>query len=157
MTKKRWIVIAAFVLVAGVAIWFAVSGQKTDNQETLDLLNGRERLILLDGKEMTGAVISPGEGNDLWVSVQLNGEMLLLLPFGEEHTLEVIQQTGRNKIRMAPEKVYMEEADCPGHDCVESGSINRGNWEIRAPITCLPHKLVVYATDDIRYLERDGI
>ena len=156
MTKKRVLVVVVFLAVLGVALWYALVGP--ESKETKDILNGRERLILLDGEEMTGTVIAPGEGNDLWVDVRLNGETLVLLPFGEEHTLEVIQKSGRNKIRMTSESVYMEEADCPGHDCIDTGSITRDNWETRplGPISCLPHKLVIYATDDIRYLESDG-
>ena len=149
MTKKRWIVIAAFALVAGVAIWFALSGQKTDDKTTLDLLNGRELLVLMDGKELTETVVSPGAGDGLRIIVRLNDRQLADLPFGEEHTVEVLQQAGRNKIRITPEAVYMEEADCLGNDCVKMGKFTRDNWEVKVPnmIVCLPHKLSVQVTD----------
>ncbi|MBR0513603.1 MAG: NusG domain II-containing protein [Clostridia bacterium] len=149
MTKKRWIVLAAFVLVAGVAIWFALSGQKTDDKTTLDILDGRELLVLMDGKELTETVVSPGAGDGLRIIVWLNDRQLADLPFGEEHTVEVLQQAGRNKIRITQDAVYMEEADCQGNDCVKMGKFTRDNWEIKVPnmIVCLPHKLSVQVTD----------
>ena len=145
MTKKRLIVIAAFLAVAGVALWFALAGP--ESEEARDILNGRERLILLDGEELTDAVVSPEAGDGLRVIIRLNDTVLADLPFGDEHTVEVIQKSGRNKVRITADAVYMEEADCPGHDCVDMGRYTRSNWETRQMIVCLPHKLSVQVTD----------
>ena len=147
MTKKRWFVLAAFLLMAGAALWFALSGP--ESEETKDILNGRERLILLDGNELTESIVSPGMGTDgLRVVIRLNDTVLVSLPFGAEHTLEVIQKSGRNKVRMTADAVYMEDADCPGHDCVNMGKYTRDNWETRNMIVCLPHRLSVQVTDE---------
>ena len=147
MTKKRWLVIAAFLLTAGVALWFALSGP--ESEEAKDILQGRERLVLLDGEELAETVVSPGTGTDgLRTVIRLNDTVLADLPFGEEHTLEIIQKSGRNKVRMTADAVWMEDADCPGHDCVNMGKYTRDNWETRNMIVCLPHKLSVQVTDE---------
>ena len=154
MTKKRIIVIAAFLAVAGVALWYALAGP--ESRETKDILNGRERLILLDGAELTETVVSPETEADLWVVISQGNEVVAVLPFGEEHKVEIIQKSGRNTFRTTRDAAYMEDADCPGKDCVEIyGRFTRENWDIRQPdtITCLPHKLVIRVTDDLRFLE----
>lgn len=145
MTKKRIIVIAAFLAVAGVALWFALAGP--ESREAKDILQGRERLVLLDGKEMTGTVTQADAGGGLRVIVRLNDTVLADLPFGEAHSLEIIQKSGRNKVRLTADTVYMEEADCPGHDCVDMGQYTRDNWETRNMIVCLPHRLSIQVTD----------
>ena len=145
MTKKRLIVIAAFLAMAGAALWFALAGP--ENEEARDILNGRELLVLLDGEEQTDAVISPETADGLRVIIRLNDTVLADLPFGDEHTVEIVQKSGRNKIRITADAVYMEEADCPGHDCVDMGRYTRDNWETRQMIVCLPHRLSVQVTD----------
>ena len=146
MTKKRAVVIAAFLVVAGVALWFALAGP--ESREAKDILNGRERLVLLDGEEAAETALLPGPGTEgLRVIVRLSDTVLADLPFGEAHTLEVIQQSGRNTIRITGDAVYMETADCPGHDCVDMGRYTRDNWETRQMIVCLPHRLSIQVTD----------
>ena len=145
MTKKRIIVIAAFLAVAGIALWFALAGP--ENKEAKDILQGRERLVLLDGEELTDPAVSPGAGDGLRIVVRLNDAVLADLPFGAPHTLEVVQKSGRNKIRITEDAVFMEEADCPGHDCVDMGRYTRDNWETRNMIVCLPHRLSIQVTD----------
>ncbi len=147
MTKKRWVVLAAFLLVAGIALWYALSRPVTDDRETLDILNGRELVILLDGKETAETVVSAGAGNGLRIVVRVNDTIAADLPFGEAHTLEIVQKSGRNRIRITPDDVYMEEADCPGHDCVNMGRYTRDNWETRNMIVCLPHRVSIQVTD----------
>ena len=63
MTKKRLVVIAAFLIVAGIALWFALAGP--ESEEAKDILDGRERLVLLDGKELADTVVSPEAGDGL--------------------------------------------------------------------------------------------
>ena len=140
--------VAAFLAVAGIALWFTLGGQESGDRETIDRLNGRERLVLLDGSELNETTVSPGAGDGLRVIVWLDDKVLADLPFGEEHTLEVLQKSGRNKIRITKDKVYMEEADCPGQDCIGMGSYTRENWDVRPQwIVCLPHKLSIQVTD----------
>ena len=150
-TRDKWIAIIAILIVAGVGLWAVLSRQNTGgDQKTLDLLNGRERLLLLDGTELTETTVSPGKGDGLRVIVWLENQELANLPFGEEHTLEVIQKSGRNKVRITPEAVYMEDADCQGQDCVKMTEITRDNLEtrvLRDMIICLPHKITVQVTE----------
>lgn len=102
--------------------------------------------LLLDGAEMTETVLDPAGGDGLRVIVTADGEEKANLPFGTEHTLQVIQDNGKNTVRMTKDAVYMEEADCRGQDCVKMEPVTRDNLEMRVMggfIICLPHRVSV--------------
>ncbi len=102
--------------------------------------------LLLDGAEMTDTVLDPAGGDGLRVIVTVNGNEEANLPFGTEHTLQVIQDNGKNTVRMTKDAVYMEEADCHGQDCVKMEPVTRDNLEMRVMggfIICLPHRVSV--------------
>lgn len=148
--KEIWIAVIAILVIAGVGLWAVLSGQNQVKEENLTLLDGKEILVLLDGQELTEKTVSPGKGDGLRVVVTKENEVLADLPFGEEHTLEVIQKGGRNKIRITANSVYMEDADCQGQDCVKMTEITRDNLEtrvLRDMIICLPHKITVQVTE----------
>ena len=144
MTEKRkpalWIAcgLTALALIAG-GILLLTRGNSTKPHE------GGIRL-LLDGAEMTETVRDPEGGDGLRVIVTVDGEEKANLPFGTEHTLQVIQDSGRNTVRMTEGAVYMEEADCHGQDCVKMEPVTRDNLEMRVMggfIICLPHRVSV--------------
>ena len=144
MTQKRkpalWIAcgLTALALIAG-GILLLTRGNSTKPHE------GGIRL-LLDGAEMTETVLDPAGGDGLRVIVTVNGNEEANLPFGTEHTLQVIQDSGRNTVRITKDAVYMEEADCHGQDCVKMEPVTRDNLEIRVMggfIICLPHRVSV--------------
>lgn len=148
--KEIWIAVISILVIAGVGLWAVLSGQNQVKEENLTLLDGKEILVLLDGQELTEKTVSPGKGDGLRVVVTKENEVLADLPFGEEHTLEVIQKGGRNKIRITANSVYMEDADCQGQDCVKMTEITRDNLEtrvLRDMIICLPHKITVQVTE----------
>ena len=148
--KEIWIAVIAILVIAGVGLWAVLSGQNQVKEENLTLLDGKEILVLLDGQELTEKTVSPGKGDGLRVVVTKENEVLADLPFGEEHTLEVIQKGGRNKIRITANSVYTEDADCQGQDCVKMTEITRDNLEtrvLRDMIICLPHKITVQVTE----------
>ena len=102
--------------------------------------------LLLDGAEMTETVRDPEGGDGLRVIVTVDGNEAANLPFGMEHTLQVIQDSGRNTVRITKDAVYMEEADCHGQDCVKMEPVTRDNLEMRVMggfIICLPHRVSV--------------
>ena len=144
MTEKRkpalWIAcgLTALALIAG-GILLLTRGNSTKPHE------GGIRL-LLDGAEMTETVRDPEGGDGLRVIVTVDGEEKANLPFGTEHTLQVIQDSGRNTVRITKDAVYMEEADCHGQDCVKMEPVTRDNLEMRVMggfIICLPHRVSV--------------
>lgn len=144
MTEKRkpalWIAcgLTALALIAG-GILLLTRGNSTKPHE------GGIRL-LLDGAEMTETVRDPAGGDGLRVIVTVDGEEKANLPFGTEHTLQVIQDSGRNTVRITKDAVYMEEADCHGQDCVKMEPVTRDNLEMRVMggfIICLPHRVSV--------------
>ena len=144
MMKKRkpalWIAcgLAALALVTG-GILLLTRGNSGEPRE------GGIRL-LLDGAEMTETVRDPEGGDGLRVIVTVDGNEAANLPFGMEHTLQVIQDSGRNTVRITKDAVYMEEADCHGQDCVKMEPVTRDNLEMRVMggfIICLPHRVSV--------------
>ena len=141
--KRKWIAIAAVLVVAAVALWAVLFAQRTD-PDTVRLL--------LDGKEMTETTVNPGAGAGLRVIVKLSDSNTVVadLPFGEPHTLQVIQEGGYNTIRVTENAVYMEKADCRGQQCVNTAEITRDNLEtrvLRDLIICSPHKLIVQVAE----------
>jgi Uncharacterized protein conserved in bacteria len=144
MTQKRkpalWIAcgLTALALIAG-GILLLPRGNSTKPHE------GGIRL-LLDGAEMKETVTDPEGGDGLRVIVTVDGEEKANLPFGTEHTLQVVQDSGRNTVKITRDAVYMEEADCHGQDCVKMEPVTRDNLEMRVMggfIICLPHRVSV--------------
>ena len=118
---------------------------------TLPLLTGcqsrkpsGETRVLVDGKAWEGAAADDG---DLRVYITLDGAPLIDLPFGEAHTVEILQPDGaENTVALTGEEVVMEHANCENQDCVQMGAVTRDNLELRVMggfIICLPHKVSV--------------
>ena len=103
--------------------------------------------IFLDGKPFSGPVFSPEKQDGLRVILTLDGQEIADLPFGEVHTVRVLQNNGdENTLILTGESVYMESANCEGQDCVHMEEITRENLETRVMfgmIICLPHRLSV--------------
>lgn len=103
--------------------------------------------VLLDGAAWGGGAVSPDSADPVRVYITLDGAALIDLPFGEAHTVEVLQPgVGENTVTLTGEAVYMSDADCENHDCVNMGEVTRENLELRVMggfIVCLPHRLSV--------------
>ena len=50
---------------------------------------------------------------------------------------------GTNTLVIEDGKAYVSQANCPGQDCVEQGSISLNNQSI----ICLPHRLAIIITN----------
>ena len=103
--------------------------------------------VKLDGTAFDGGSVGPEAGDGLRVYVTLDGAALLDLPFGEAHTVEIVQPgVGENTVELTGDSVYMLHADCENQDCVNMGAVTRDNLELRVMggfIVCLPHRLSV--------------
>lgn len=101
--------------------------------------------VFLDGEPFSGPALSPEKQDDLRVVLTLDGKEIANLPFGEAHTVRVLQDNGdENTLVLTGESVYMESANCEGQDCVHMEKITRENLETRVMfgmIICLPHRL----------------
>lgn len=107
--------------------------------------------VLVDGAAWKGAAVSPGSEEGLRVYITCDGQPLLDLPFGEAHSVRIIQDDGaENTVAITEDAVYMEHADCDNQDCVQMGAVTRDNLELRVMggfIICLPHKISVEVRD----------
>lgn len=72
------------------------------------------------------------------------------LPLDEDATLPIVSSAGRNTVRVENGAVRVEEADCPGQDCVHQGEASAAGQQI----VCLPHKLIVSVTANNASTER---
>lgn len=61
------------------------------------------------------------------------------IPLGEDGSYPIETDLGTNTVAVENGEVHMEDADCPGHDCIDQGAIGSAG-EV---IVCLPHKLIV--------------
>lgn len=74
---------------------------------------------------------------------------LLPLPIEGEYTRKIswIQLDGTvayNTLHLTPDGFRMEDANCPGHDCINEGEVTLENRETRVlwnMVICLPHQL----------------
>ena len=143
--RGRETVRMAAVLLAAAAIALALllkpAAPKTGSGD------GETVQVLVDGEDWTGKPAGETAAEGLHVYITLNGEELITLPFGEAHTIRIIQPDGgENTVTMTGKAVSMTEANCPGHDCVQMGEVTAENLEVRVMggfIICLPHRISV--------------
>lgn len=96
------------------------------------LLLGLGSFLLLQSSQKSGDT----------VVVTVDGTVYGTYPLSEDRTLTVDTGRGTNTLRIEGGRVWISEADCPNHDCVEKGAIS-STGQI---ILCLPHKLSVTIT-----------
>ena len=60
-----------------------------------------------------------------------------VLPLNEDAEVTITTSLGSNTVVVEGGEVYVSEADCPNHDCMQQGRISAAGEEI----ICLPHKL----------------
>ena len=103
--------------------------------------------VLVDGTEWPGGSMDADSGDDLRVYVTLDGVALIDLPFSEAHALDILlPDGGENHIVLTGQSVFMQDANCENHDCVDMGAVTRENLELRVMggfIICLPHRVSV--------------
>ena len=82
------------------------------------------------------------------VTLSYSGGLLPLPQEGEyTKTIRQVLPDGSefiNVLHLTPEGFWMEEANCPGHDCIGEGEVTLSNREERAlwnMVICLPHRL----------------
>ena len=136
--KKKYIAAAVLLFAAAVILYLALSRPG---------VKGSGVVVRVDGREPLSAVLSPEKQNDLRVVLTLDGRLIADLPFGEAHTIQVLQENGdENTLLITGNSVRMESANCEGQDCVHMEEITRNNLETRVMfgmIICLPHRLSV--------------
>lgn len=135
-TVARWCAVAL-----ALALCALLEGCKAPQTQT-----GPATLIL-DGAATSGGSISPDSADDLRVYVTLDGAPLIDMPFSEAHALDILlPDGGENHVACTGSAVYMADANCENHDCVDMGAVTRENLEARVMggfIICLPHRISV--------------
>ncbi len=87
-------------------------------------------------------------GDGTLVVVEVRGEVYATLPLNEDASLRIEGDGGYNLLVIRDGKASIEDADCPGHDCVRHGTISPDTPINLRMIACLPHSVVVYLKEN---------
>jgi len=127
------------------------AGPAAELEEKLEVLAGKEtsgwKKLPMTEVLQTAAYGIKEETRRVGPYVTLDGQPLIEMPFGEVHTLSVVQPDGaENVVKFTGDAVYMERANCENQDCVQMGAVTEDNLEMRVMggfIVCLPHRVSV--------------
>lgn len=84
--------------------------------------------------------------------VYLNGECIRMVDLTKDQTFEISDRY-RNVIQVSDGKISVIQSDCPGKDCVHSGSIST----LGRVLVCLPNGMeirIVDAESDVDFVVR---
>lgn len=79
------------------------------------------------------------ERSDDMVYIMVDGSVYGIYSMKENQSIEVMNESGYNRIVIENNSVHMENADCPDQYCVKHKAVK----SVNETIVCLPHKLVV--------------
>lgn len=94
-------------------------------------------IIILILLSVAGLFLLRQEPGDT-VTVTQNGEVIYSGPLSQDKEL-VVSGEYENKIVIKGGKVYFAESNCPGHDCVLSGALDKSGQTA----ACLPNKTAI--------------
>lgn len=77
---------------------------------------------------------TPSETAEVWS----DGVLVKTIDLSEPQIFRVEYQGGYNVVEVADGKIFVTEASCPDHVCIDHGPAAGG-----APIVCLPNRLVI--------------
>ena len=75
--------------------------------------------------------------------IYLNGELIKTVSLSEDQEFSV-DGPYSNLIRVKDGSIMFADSDCPGHDCVHSGSIN----SVGRSLVCLPNRVEIRVISD---------
>ena len=167
MTRKRkWILTAVLLLAAlaqGAGLVFggrlsgpALSGEKEktarEAEETAELMT--DEALRAGDWSAPAYVLVTSPSRSGWLALPREGTLLFRLTDGAEGEAEAF-----NLIRLTPEGVRVEDANCRNRDCVGQGTVtleNRSERLLGALIVCLPHQAVLQLFSPEEARERIG-
>ena len=82
--------------------------------------------------------------SDMSVEITVDGEMYNVLSIDEASDFTIQTDYGYNRIIIEDGCVWIKEADCSDHTCMNKGRI----YELADTIICLPHKLCITIVED---------
>ncbi|HAX74193.1 MAG TPA: hypothetical protein DCY20_11785 [Firmicutes bacterium] len=95
-------------------------------------------VLVMAGIMFTVFNLQPSDHAEVVVSVR-GEEYERVAIDGREHVIEIVTETGYNKIVVDEHGVHVEVADCPDHDCMEIGTISK----VGQSIICAPNYIVI--------------
>lgn len=96
-------------------------------------------LIFLSG--VAGSLYLIFKPHGQTVNIIQNGKILYTIDLesSEDSIIETEYQGSKNIIRIKNHQIFVSDADCPDHTCINMGKLKSG----ATPIVCLPNKLVI--------------
>lgn len=125
-------------------------------------MTGKNKLLFCKGDWLAIAIVVilavavmlcflPGNNDPAaYAQVYLNGQLIRTVSLSETETF-VVEDLYSNEITVADGVIAFTASDCPGQDCVHSGSIHSTGRSL----VCLPNRVeirVVSATDDVDFV-----
>ena len=113
----------------------------------MKLLNKKDIILVLGILLLAGVlfvVITILKQDGAEAVIKVNGTIYGTYQLAKNQTIRVDTTYGHNTLIIQDGKIYMEDADCPGQDCVGEGKVTLQNREERVlwnMVICLPHKL----------------
>lgn len=124
-----------------------ITGAPNATENAADAAAGGQTTVTVDGVIQQGLPEEGASGGGARVYIWLGGDLMASFPFEEAHTIVIRQADGsENTVRMTGSAVYMEDATCQNHDCVQMGEVTMENIEMRVMggfIVCLPQRVTV--------------
>ena len=83
-----------------------------------------------------------GDGGQ--AQIYLGGELIKTVPLSQDQTF-LVEDRFINEITVADGAIFFSQSDCPGHDCVHSGSI-RSTGRV---LVCLPNGVEIRVVSQV--------
>ena len=83
------------------------------------------------------------------VLVYVDGRLVQELFLDEDKEIVIRGKIGNNVLVIQGQEVYMKEASCENHICVQQGKISKGGQTI----VCLPNQIVVEVSSQINEMD----
>ena len=141
-----------FLLIVLLATPCLIAAEQTPAADMpAEIAENEEETVSIEKDQPFLVQVTDDDPSIAYVLVRLqNGAGLLPLPLEGEYTRTIrqIAEDGTeavNVLHLTSEGFWMEDANCPNHDCVGEGMVTLENREERVlwnMVVCLPHQLV---------------
>lgn len=84
-------------------------------------------------------ILSPPAKGEMVAKVTVYGEVQSMMPLSKDDRQVFVTDEGTNVVVVEGGSVHIEDADCPGGDCMKQGTIDSPSQLL----VCLPHQLIV--------------
>ncbi len=122
----------------------------------------KNKATIIAAALLAAAIIGGWLGVQAWQNAQGEGTLTVIVHDSNGETYEFnlaedttqtieVEGVGYNTVTIEAGEVYVSDADCSNHDCINQGKISKAGKQI----ICLPHKLWIEISSDGSTSEMD--